>query len=68
MRQRLHRFFNRARSRAWLLTVPDLIARIEEYLKAHNAESTKFVWTATAEHILAKVRPRSSTLATVDRT
>ena len=36
-------------------SVPDLIAKIEEYLNAHNAKGTTFVWTATAEQILAKV-------------
>jgi transposase len=36
-------------------SVPDLIAAIEDYLQAHNAEPMPFVWTATAESILAKV-------------
>jgi hypothetical protein len=36
-------------------SVPDLIAKIEEYLAAHNADPKPFVWTATAEDILAKV-------------
>ncbi|WP_238384903.1 IS630 family transposase [Segeticoccus rhizosphaerae] len=37
-------------------SVPDLITSIEEYLEAHNEEPKPFVWTATAESILAKVR------------
>jgi len=37
-------------------SVPDLIAAIEAYLEANNADPTPFVWTATAEQILAKVR------------
>ncbi|EUA12929.1 integrase core domain protein [Mycobacterium kansasii 732] len=37
-------------------SVPDLIASIEEYLNAHNADPTPYVWTATAESILAKVQ------------
>ena len=37
-------------------SVPDLIASIEEYLNAHNANPTPYVWTATAESILAKVQ------------
>ena len=37
-------------------SVPDLIAAIEAYLQANNANPTPFVWTATAESILAKVR------------
>jgi hypothetical protein len=27
-------------------SVPDLIAKIEEYLNAHNAKDTTVVWTA----------------------
>jgi len=37
-------------------SVPDLIASIEEYMKVHNTEPKAFVWTATAESILTKVR------------
>ncbi|MGH8995936.1 MAG: IS630 family transposase [Acidimicrobiales bacterium] len=37
-------------------SVPDLIAAIEAYLSANNADPKPFVWTATAEQILAKVR------------
>jgi transposase len=37
-------------------SVPDLIAAIEEYMKVHNNEPQAFVWTATAESILTKVR------------
>ena len=36
-------------------SVPDLIAKIEDYLDAHNNDPKPFVWTATAEYILAKV-------------
>jgi transposase len=36
-------------------SVPDLIAAIEAYLDAHNNDPKPFVWTATAEDILAKV-------------
>ena len=36
-------------------SVPDLIAAIEAYLTAHNNDPNPFVWTATAEDILAKV-------------
>jgi len=36
-------------------SVPDLIAKIEEYLDAHNDDPKPFVWTATADDILAKV-------------
>ncbi len=37
-------------------SVPDLIAAIEAYLAASNDNPTPFVWTATAEQILEKVR------------
>ncbi len=36
-------------------SVPDLIAKIEDYLTAHNDNPKPFVWTATADDILAKV-------------
>jgi len=48
-------------------SVPDLIAKIEEYLKAHNAKGTTFVWTATAEQIQAKVARGRVALATVNQ-
>jgi len=35
-------------------SVPDLIAAIEAYLNANNASPKPFVWTATADAILAK--------------
>jgi transposase len=37
-------------------SVPDLIAAIEAYLNATNANPKPFVWTASTESILAKVR------------
>ena len=37
-------------------SVPDLIAAIYAYLDAHNADPKPFVWTASAEDILEKVR------------
>jgi len=36
-------------------SVPDLIAKIEEYLDAHNDDPKPFIWTATTADILAKV-------------
>ncbi|MGI8678012.1 MAG: IS630 family transposase [Jatrophihabitans sp.] len=36
-------------------SVPDLITKIEEYLDAHNNNPKPFIWTATADDILAKV-------------
>jgi hypothetical protein len=37
-------------------SVPDLITAIEAYLNANNANPEPFVWTATADAILEKVR------------
>src|SRR6478736_6299354 len=37
-------------------SVPELLASSESYLNAHNADPKPYVWTATAESILAKVR------------
>jgi transposase len=36
-------------------SVPDLITKIEDYLAAHNEDPKPFIWTATADDILAKV-------------
>jgi transposase len=46
-------------------SVPELIAAIEEYLQAHNDDPKPFVWTATAESILEKVRRGRVTLEQV---
>src|SRR5512143_2128014 len=37
-------------------SVADLIAAIQEYLTIHNEDPKPFVWTATSDSILAKVR------------
>jgi transposase len=37
-------------------SVPDLITSIETYLEANNDDPKPYVWTATAEDILAKVQ------------
>ena len=47
---------DKAIRREVLASVPDLIAAIEAYLDANNAHPKPFVWTATAEEILEKVR------------
>ena len=36
-------------------SVPALTASIQAYIEAHNADPRPYVWTATAESILAKV-------------
>lgn len=43
-------------------SVPDLIASIESYLEATNENPKPYVWTATAEDILAKVERARTTL------
>ncbi|MFI5846147.1 IS630 family transposase [Catenuloplanes sp. NPDC051500] len=37
-------------------SVDDLVTAIEEFLRVHNDDPKPFVWTATTESILAKVR------------
>ena len=41
-------------------SVPNLITAIEDYLSAHNDDPKPFVWTATAESILAKLARASA--------
>ena len=43
-------------------SVPELINAIEAYLQANNENLEPFVWTATAEQILAKVQRGRVTL------
>ena len=56
----IERFFGelteKAIQRGVFHSVPDLIAAIERYLETHNENPEPFVWTATAEQILEKVR------------
>ena len=45
--------------------VPELIAAIEHYIDGYNQRAQPFVWTKTAEEILAKAveqQPTSGTL------
>jgi len=46
-------------------SVPELIAAIDEYLRVHRDDPQPFMWTATAEPILAKVRRGRATLEQV---
>jgi transposase len=43
-------------------SVPELVTSIEDYLEANNDNPKPYVWTATAESILAKVARARSTL------
>jgi len=56
----VERFFgkltDKAIRRAVFQSVPDLIAAIDAYLQANNDDPKPFVWTATADQILEKVR------------
>ena len=43
-------------------SVPDLINAIDDYLTVNNTNPRPFIWTTTAESILAKVQRARSTL------
>jgi len=62
----VERFFgkltDKAIRRGIFQSVPDLIAAIDAYLHATNQDPTPFVWTATADSILEKVRRGRVTL------
>ena len=58
----LRELTDKAIRRGVFRSVPDLIAAIEEYLRVHNEDPKPFVWTATAESILEKVRRGRVTL------
>jgi transposase len=62
----VERFFREITSKAIrrgvFHSVDDLIAAIEQYLRVHNDDPVPFVWTATAEEILAKVKRARATL------
>ena len=62
----VERFFgkltDKAIRRGVFQSVPDLITAIEAYLNANNNDPTPFVWTATADSILEKVRRGRITL------
>ena len=48
-------------------SVPDLIAAIDAYLDAHNNEPKPFIWTATTDQILEKVRRGRVTLHAITK-
>ena len=56
---------DKALRRGSFASVPDLITKIEEYMDVHNDEPKPFVWTATTDSILAKVRRGRVALAQV---
>ncbi len=56
---------DKAIRRGVFTSVPDLITAIDAYLTANNTNPTPFVWTATAEQILQKVRRGRIALDTI---
>jgi len=46
----------RAIRRGTFRSVKELVAKIEEYVHTHNSHARPFVWTATADSILEKIR------------
>ena len=56
---------DKAIRRGVFYSVPDLIAAIEDYLKAHNDDPKPFVWTASIDSILEKVGRCKAVLETV---
>ena len=50
--------------RGSFFSVAELEAAIEEYLEENNKQPKPFVWTATVEQILAKVKRRKAILET----
>lgn len=48
-------------------SVPELIEAIQQYLDTHNAQPKPFVWTASAEGILAKVERAAKANAIVQK-
>jgi len=56
----VERFFRdlseKALRRGSFYNVDDLVGAIDEYINAHNADPKPFIWTASANDILAKVK------------
>jgi len=66
----VERFFgkltDKAIRRGVFHSVPDLIAAIDTYLDATNADPQPFTWTASTDAILEKVRRGRATLQTIN--
>jgi transposase len=56
---------DKAIRRGVFYSVPDLIAAIQHYLDAHNDDPKPFIWTASIDSILEKVRRCKAVLETV---
>jgi transposase len=48
-------------------SVPELVDAIQEYLQTNNAQPKPFIWTASVEHILAKVERAAKVHAIVQK-
>jgi hypothetical protein len=46
-------------------SVPELIAAIQEYLDSHNDDPKPFIWAATVEELIAKVRRGRAALQSI---
>jgi putative transposase len=53
----------RAIRRGTFRSVKELVAKIERFVKKHNSKSKPFVWTATADSILAKIERLCKSIA-----
>ena len=62
----VERFFRdleqKALKRGSFVNVDDLTGAIQEYINAYNESPTPFVWTASANDILEKVKRARATL------
>lgn len=62
----VERFFRdlseKALRRGSFYNVDDLVGAIQEYINAHNDKPKPFIWTASANDILAKVKRARRTL------
>jgi transposase len=52
--------------RGSFVSVADLVEAIEDYIARHNADPKPYVWTKTAEEIIAKVRRGRAALAQIE--
>jgi hypothetical protein len=51
--------------RGVFLSVPDLVAAIEEFMESWNNEPNPFVWTATVDSIVEKLQRCRQTLESI---
>ena len=48
-------------------SVPELVDAIQQYLETNNSQPKPFVWTASVEHILAKIERAAKAQAIVQK-